>query len=123
MFGLLISELSLETKEEAERGRSQRRAFLGLCLASALMWKTDSAAIITHPRRPENPGWDFETFGKANFRCHFSKQCTLLLRLGAWMEAFVAPAASSALSACPIIREAVVCVERGLREVNNPWPF
>lgn len=29
-------------------------------------------------------------------------------------------AAGSVLTAYPIIREAVVCVERGLRQVNNP---
>lgn len=31
--------------------------------------------------------------------------------------------AASVGAAYPIIREAVVCVERGLRQVNNPQPF
>lgn len=33
------------------------------------------------------------------------------------------PLSHSVGAAYPIIREAVVCVERGLRQVNNPQPF
>lgn len=52
-------------------------------------------------------------------------RCTALLRLQPAMKPlfFLMRAAACVLTAYPIIREAVVCVERGLRQVNNPQPF
>lgn len=45
--------------------------------------------------------------------------CAGLCLLQPMMKSFHMPA-DSVLTVCPIIREAVVCAERGLRQVNNP---
>lgn len=65
---------------------------------------------------PKIPAGILKAIGNDHFQCGVA----LLLRLWPQMEAFLARAASSAPAACPIIREAVVCIVRGLREVNNP---
>lgn len=46
--------------------------------------------------------------------------CTAFFHLRPVKKRFLMPATGSVLTADPIRREAAVCVERGLRQVNNP---